>query len=57
MKDLADLVERYGFKVILRLYRNAHAESRSAVAGGIHKVVSFVIPHFRDTVIMVCEKK
>jgi SAM-dependent methyltransferase len=57
MKDIADLVEGYGFRVILKLYRNAHAETRSAVAGGLQKVVSFMIPRFRDTVIMVCEKK
>ena len=57
MQDLADLVEGYGFRVLLKLYRNAHAGTRSAVAGGLYKIVSFMIPHFRDTVIMVCEKK
>jgi SAM-dependent methyltransferase len=57
IKDVADFVERYGFRVLLRLYRNAHAETRSAVAGGLHQIVSFMIPHFRDTVIMVCEKR
>lgn len=52
-----DIAEGYGFRSMLKLYRNAKVEPGLTAYNRLHRILSLVVPHFRDTVISVFERR
>ncbi len=54
---LAEMVERYGFSVLLRVYTDRGSAGKLSVREGMGRIISRFVPRLRDTVVMVCEMK
>lgn len=54
---LSEMVDRYGFNVLLRVYTDRGSTGGQSVREGMGRFISRFVPRLRDTVVMVCEMK
>ena len=57
IKGLINLIEKYGFREVLRLYRNSNSVTGTRVPYSVQRLAGFFFPHLRDTIIIVCKRR
>jgi len=54
---ISEMIERYGFNILLRLYSDSGAGRSASLRSGISRFLNRLVPNLKDTVVLVCEMK